>query len=98
VGDSVPDEEWAEVVVLLFGPAGEPDPRAQCSAADAERFALTALAKLSEAYREVVRLRVFEDMNETEIMRALGIRKGTYRSRWDSGKRQLRRAVMELRT
>jgi RNA polymerase sigma-70 factor (ECF subfamily) len=64
-------------------PSGEAAPSPEAALLDSERRGqlLAALDRLSESDREVIACRYFLDLSETETAAALGVRRGTVKSR-----------------
>jgi RNA polymerase sigma-70 factor (ECF subfamily) len=73
-------------------PAEPPAPAPGAGARPLERIALRAgLARLPERLREVVWLRYYEDLDEAQTADALGIPRGTVKSRLHDAIRALKR-------
>jgi RNA polymerase sigma-70 factor (ECF subfamily) len=74
-------------------PSGEAAPSPEAALIDAERREelIAALDRLADSDREAIACRYFLDLSETETAAALGIRRGTVKSR-------LSRALERLRT
>jgi RNA polymerase sigma factor (sigma-70 family) len=64
-------------------PSGEAAPSPEAALLDSERRSqlLAALDRLSESDREAIACRYFLDLSETETAAALGVRRGTVKSR-----------------
>ena len=78
--------------------AREPAPPSDGAALDADRRAavLTALAQLPDRQREVLVLRHYLDLSETEIADALGIARGSVKSHASRGSAALRDLLGDL--
>ena len=70
--------------------AGRSDPRARAPSPDVSLDVRRRIAELPERLQEVLLLRYFEQMTETEIAEAVGIPTGTVKSRLHAAIRSLR--------
>ncbi|MFC7217385.1 RNA polymerase sigma factor [Streptomyces polyrhachis] len=84
----------ARVAVLAGGP-GEPDPAAVLVGAERRRELLAALRGLRAPQRDVVVHRYLLGLDEAETAAALGIPRGTVKSRLSRGLRELERMLGE---
>jgi RNA polymerase sigma-70 factor (ECF subfamily) len=68
---------------LVEGPSGDaaPSPEERVLAAERREALLGALARLREGDRQVIACRYFLDLSEVETAAALGVRRGTVKSR-----------------
>jgi RNA polymerase sigma factor (sigma-70 family) len=78
-------------------PSGEAAPSPEAALLDAERREelVAALGRLSEPDREAITCRYFLDLSEAETAAALGIRRGTVKSRLSRALERLREEVGE---
>ena len=77
-------------------PSPEPAPPALLISRETRACIDEAIAALPEAYRDVVRLSVVEDLTNTEIADALGLEVGTVKSRLHRGRLLMQKALAPL--
>lgn len=85
---------FRSVIDRLPPPSPAPDHAARFDAGDAR----AALARLSPAHREVIALCILEGFSEAEAAAALGIPRGTVKSRLFRATRDLRRTYPAIET
>ena len=78
-------------------PSGDaaPSPEAAAFAADERAAVVAALNELSDKDREVIAFRYFLELNEAEMAAALGVAKGTIKSRLSRAQERLRAKLGE---
>jgi RNA polymerase sigma-70 factor (ECF subfamily) len=72
-----------------------PSPEAALLARESHERLLTAVDRLSDEHRDAVACRYFLELSEEETAAALGIRKGTVKSRLSRALAQLRESMEE---
>ena len=76
--------------------AAVPSPESQVLAAETHDLLLAALARLRDEDREVIGARYLLDLSEAETAGAIGIRRGTVKSRTSRALARLREVMTDL--
>lgn len=88
------DDDGEEVQIEITDPA--PNPEQAALAAEDRRMLASALDALDDEAREIITLRVIDDLSYDRIAEVLGIREGTVKSRLSRAREKLRKKLLQI--
>lgn len=104
--DFLRSQKRRRTVPLVFEEDGEekqydlpdphPEPEAVVLAAEEQRVLEQALNELEPEYRQIITMRVIDDLSYTQIAQILGVKEGTVKSRLSRARERLRKKVLQI--
>lgn len=88
------DDDGEEIQIEITDPA--PNPEQAALAAEDRRMLASALNALDDEAREIITLRVIDDLSYDRIAEVLGIREGTVKSRLSRAREKLRKKLLQI--